>query len=290
MKSKLNLLFLGFLLSIFALSSCDKVEPPYMLSNGNIISGDTVRKIFFEDYTGHKCPNCPQAHKILEDLKVVYGDRIVVVAIHTGFFSMTSSAPWDYDFTTSDGEAISAFYGANSVGLPKGVVNRKKVNGSYLIDRAEFATAVSLALDSTPLLPEIYIELDGTYHSLDSTISVEAKMTALSDLPSGKYNISLIVTESEIVKPQKNTDASLGTTPEILDYHHEHVYRAAINNPWGEEFANSTISNGQTFQKSYTNFKIGADWNPSQLHLVAVVYYADGANEKQVIQAQQIDL
>ena len=66
--------------SILTTTSCDKIEPPYFQNNGAIVTGDTVRKLLFEDFTGHDCVNCPSAHKKIEDLQAIYGDRIVVLA------------------------------------------------------------------------------------------------------------------------------------------------------------------------------------------------------------------
>lgn len=291
MNKKLLIGFFGIFISMILLStSCDKVSEPYMDGNGGIITGDTVRKLLFEDFTGHECVNCPSAHKTIEDLQGVYGDRIIVMAEHVGFFARPKSAPFDYDFRTTEGDDIATVFSAISAPLPKGMVNRTSQNGDYLLDRAAFASAVSLVLDSMPLLPDVYIELDPSYNSNDSTISVDVKLTVMNNMPSGKYNVSVMVTESKIVEAQKNNDATVGDVPEILDYEHMHVLRGAINTTWGEEFANASLNVGQIFTKSYSNYKIGKDWKPSNLSIVAFVYYGDGAKDKVVIQAEEATL
>jgi len=289
-KKNIYLVFVVFIAAMFVITACDKVEPPYMEDNGGGVIADTVRKVLFEDFTGHECVNCPSAHKTLEDLHNVYGDRLIVIAEHVGFFARPKSAPYDYDFRTTEGTDIATFFGAFTAPLPKGMVNRNKINGSYLIDKAEFGTAISLALDSMPTLPDIFIQISATYNSTDSLIGVEVKLTALTNLPAGKYNLSVLVTESEIIEAQENSNPNIGDVPDILDYNHKHVLRGAINNTWGEEFTNGAISNGQTFTKAYSNYKIGKDWNPNNIHIVAFAYYADGPNDKVVIQAEQIDL
>jgi len=281
-----NIVFIiSVLVSMMILTtSCDKIDPPYVTANTGSVTGDTVRKVLFEDFTGHLCINCPAAHTTIENLQKIYGDRMVVIAEHVGFFSRPKAAPFDYDFRTTAGTEIDTYFGAAAAGLPKGVVNRKRINGSYIIDKEEFGTAVSLVLDSMPERPDIFIQLIASYNSSDSTIGVEAKLTALIDLPTGKYNLSIIVTESEIIEAQKDG------TNDVLDYEHNHVLRGAINNTWGEEFTDGAITNGQTFTKTYSNYKIGKDWNPDNIHIVAFAYYADGPNEKVVIQAEQVDI
>jgi thiol-disulfide isomerase/thioredoxin len=280
----------GLILSAMMLisSSCDKVDPPYMTVPDEV-KGDTVRKMLLEDFTGHHCVNCPAAHKIIEDLHKVYGERMVVMVIHTGFFAKPSVAPFDYDFRTQAGDDIGTQFGAISSTLPKGMANRKDNGSGYLINPTAYGTAVSLILDSMPEKPDIYIELSPSYNTTDSSISVDVKMTALTDMPSGKYNLSVMVTESNIIKAQKNNDPTIGP-PEILDYHHNDVLRAGINGSWGDEIINGKITNGQVFNKSYANFKIGSDWNPDELKIVAFVYYADGPNDKVVIQAESVKL
>ena len=276
--------------SLMITTSCDKISEPYMEKGSSGVTGDTVRKLLFEDFTGHECVNCPSAHKTIEDLQGIYGDRIIVMAEHVGFFARPKAAPFDYDFRTTEGDDIATVFGAISAPLPKGMVNRTKQNGDYLLDRAAFATAVSLVLDSMPELPDVYIELDPSYNSTDSTIDVDIKLSVLNNLPSGKYNIAVMVTESKIIQAQKNNDAAVGDVPEILDYEHNHVLRGAINTTWGEEFADGALSNGQIFNKSYSGYKIGEDWNPNNLSIVAFVYYADGSMANVVIQAEEVNL
>lgn len=288
-----NLVFSLFsLLAIFMLAfntACDKVEPPY-LTIPDVVEGDTVRKLLLEDFTGHKCPNCPGAHKTIEDLQHVYGDRIVVLVNHTGYFARTVTPYFEYDFTTTAGDAYSVFFGADQAGFPKGMVNRENNGSGYLLNPTAYGTAVSLVLDSMPVTPDIYIELEPSYSTSDSMISVDVKLTALTAMPAGKYNLSVLVTESNIVKPQDNSDPNMGATPIIHDYVHKDVLRGDINSPWGEEFADAAIANGEVFNKSYASFKIGKDWKPADLKILAFVYFADGPNDKVVIQAEEVKL
>ena len=60
---KKNILYgviIGFLTILY---SCDVIEGDYMTS-GTTNLGDTtsvVKKVLIEDFTGHRCPNCPSA-------------------------------------------------------------------------------------------------------------------------------------------------------------------------------------------------------------------------------------
>lgn len=288
MKKIVLIAFVGLYSFMMLSTSCDKVEQPYMNTGGGGVVGDTVRKVLLEDFTGHRCVNCPTAHEVIEGLQVIYPERIIPVVIHSGFFAEPKPSPYDYDFRTTVGDDIVTVFGISVNSLPKGMVNRDPLQTN--IGPTAYPTAVSLVLDSMDKMPDIYIELQPAYNSTDSTISVDAKMTVLKNMPAGKYNISVLVVESNIIEAQKNTNPNINNGKEILDYNHKDVLRGAVNTTWGEEFADAALSTGQVFNKAYTNYKIGKDWKPDDLKIVAFVYYADGPNDKVVIQTEEAHL
>ena len=137
---------LVFILVIFY--SCDKIEKPYKeqvnvpvdTSNGE---GDTinwVQKAVIEDYTGHRCGNCPRAHEELRSLITTYGDKIIPIALHVGYFAQPAGGEYTADYRTSIGDEYDNFYGASDVGLPQGMVNRKEVGGSPILAHSEWGT------------------------------------------------------------------------------------------------------------------------------------------------------
>ena len=287
-----------FVIKIFALfitlgflwTSCDKITCPCTEGGNNSgQTNDTIRKVLLEDFTGHTCVNCPQAHKIAADLQAYYGKQLIVVAIHANFFAKPKAAPFDDDFRTTEGEDLYNFFGVQT--NPIGMVNRiKQSNGGYLVDKGAFSSEVSKQIDSLPLTPDLYIYLDPTFNTGDSTINLQTDVTFLSNLPSGKYNLCVMITESGIIAAQKNNDPTLGDTPEILNYEHNHMLRGMFTTTWGDEILDAAPSANQVIHKSYSNFKLGKDWNPKNCHIVAFVYHADGPNIQQIIQAQEVEL
>ena len=269
-------------------ASCDKITFPYTEEgNSNVQKTDTVRKVLLEDFTGHTCVNCPQAHKMAADLQKLYGKQLIVVAIHAGTFAKPKAAPFDDDFRTTEGTDLNNFFGVQS--NPIGMVNRvKQSNGGYLVDKGAFGTEVRKQIDSLPKKPDLYIHLNPAFNTSDSTLSLQADVTFLSNLPSGKYNLCVMLTESDIIAAQKNNDPTLGNTPEILDYHHMHMLRGMLTTTWGDEILNGPASSNLVIHKNYSNFKLGKDWVPKNCHIVAFVYHADGPNIKQIIQAQEV--
>ncbi len=51
---------------LYIFVSCDKVEPPY-IENPVIIdtnNNEGTKRVLIEEFTGHLCPNCPEAAHI----------------------------------------------------------------------------------------------------------------------------------------------------------------------------------------------------------------------------------
>lgn len=80
--------FFYFIILIGFLNSCDVLEGPYM--NDTVIPNDTssneyVKNILIEDFTAHRCSNCPNAAREIDAIHDVYGSKIISLAIHAGF-------------------------------------------------------------------------------------------------------------------------------------------------------------------------------------------------------------
>lgn len=280
--------FIGVLIvTVFGISffsSCDKVEPPYTVENNNSNTNDTVRKVLLEDFTGHTCVNCPTAHDAATDLHKVYGNQLITVAIHAGYFSNPKSAPFDYDFRTTAGNDYESQFSLSAT--PIGMVNRIKYGNSYLLTYGDWASKVSQQIDSLSEEPDLYIHIAPTYNSSSNSVDINTEVTFLKNMPSGKYNLTVYIIEDSIIKPQKDNREPDG---EILDYVHNHVLRAAVNGSWGSQVVDGNPSVNDKFTDSFT-YSLGSDWVADNCKIVAYVYFADGSNEYQIIQAQEVKL
>ena len=78
------------------LGSCTEIAP--------VVPALGDRKVLVEEFTGVRCVNCPAGASELENLKGIYGERLVIVSIHAGDFSppFTDSR---FDFRTAEGDA-----------------------------------------------------------------------------------------------------------------------------------------------------------------------------------------
>ena len=281
--------YIIFLSFIFLLSACDKITGPYVEDQTqNTVDtvkcpvpdftpySSPVRKILLEDFTGHKCVNCPTAHDIATDLKNTYGDQLVILAIHAGFFAKTDNDKYTYDFNTDAGTELNTFFQTNDV-FPTGMIDRIETNSTYLITKDNWATTVDTLVNKAPTA---YIQIVNDFDSTERRLCTHVNTEFLSDL-NGTYHLCVFITEDSIVATQENYVNSVAT--DVEDYVHNHVLRDAINGTWGDTVATGTIATGYTKTLSYT-YTVNDVWDAKHCSIIAFVY--DDAT-KEILQVEQ---
>lgn len=236
-------------------SACDKVEAPYK----ETIIVEVNRKVLLEDYTGHKCVNCPAAHEIAHELQEIYGeDNLIMLAVHAGFFATPSAGDFSYDFNTVAGTEWVSYYSVEA--YPSGMVDRMEYNGSPIIDKDKWASKIDEEFKKEASLG-LSIESSITDRKISGDISIDFAM----DLNS-QAKIQILITEDSLIKPQ--------VIPGGIDeeYVHMHVMRGAVNGSWGENLSAASYSAGDKETISFSNFAMGDDWVEKQLSVVAFVY------------------
>jgi len=267
---KLNALFI----LVFGLAAgCDYIDDPIQGGNGGgpNPSDSLVQKVLVEDYTGHKCPNCPDAASVAEDLKAIYGDQVVVVAVHAGFFASPSTG-FETDFTTPEGEAMNSFFGFAA--YPSGMVNRKGYPGQHVLNFQAWPPEVADAIPETPRADlNLEAELNG------NTITADVEVIYQTDLD-GDYAVVVWVTEDGIIAPQ----VYVGQT--IPDYEHNHVLRTSLNSTWGDTLSSGPVDILTPYEATFST-TWNSDWNEQNCHVVAFLYDLE---TYEVIQVEEIKL
>lgn len=269
--------FAVFMLSVF--SGCDIIEPPYTTDhsqdNGN--GGEQVRKVLLEEFTGHHCPNCPEGSAMAKDLQSYYGDRLVIMSIHAGWFARVTPDAFNYDFTTPEGDAFYDFFGISQ--NPIGMVNRKPYEASLLLTPAAWAEAIE---DIIHQEPEFNIQIASQPITGQASFAVDVDVAALINSDETFY-LSAFIIEDYIIKPQKtnNPEYPDGVIP---DYAHMHVLRKGINGTWGERLSDGSIHAGEQFLHTY-NVSLNSDWVPEHCSVIAFVYHYPSREIMQVASA-----
>lgn len=260
MKKIFNILSLGIVL--FATTACDSIGEDERYIKADDLEVD--RKVLVQEFTGQFCPNCPVGHEALEALEKQFGKNVVIVSIHSG--DMAFDDP-DYGLKTPDGDTYAKEW--NVQFYPSAIVNRK----TLMDDRSQWQGAVYSAL-STP--STINIELDTEIK--DGKINITSKLSATLAAIKAKYQLWIV--EDNIVALQEDNRKPAGEQY-VLDYVHNHVYRASANGIGGEAVA-IPMTEAIELQSSIA---LDSHWNTENLKVVAFVYNSDGvlqAEEKEV--------
>jgi len=272
---------------LMLLFACEKVEAPYLeLVERHIDTGQNVedttykRIILLEDFTGHKCVNCPEAAALAGQLSLARPGQVVIIGVHAGYFATPDgSGNYTADYRTPEGNALHDYFGIMS--YPTGLVNRKPFNATLRLTPDKWEAAMDAALQGEP---EAFISLKNQWDESTRKLQVKTKVKALTDL-TGPVNLTLCIIENDIVSPQKNNKASVGPVPDILDYKHKHVLRSCINGVWGEP-VNSGHNLVQNAYYSFNHtFTLPASWNAAHCEVVAFLTFTSGDRKDEVIQA-----
>ncbi|MFN5324209.1 MAG: Omp28 family outer membrane lipoprotein [Bacteroidota bacterium] len=255
------------------LSSCEKISGPYRKP---VVVTPGERKVLIEDFTGHQCGFCPEASKLAYEIKEDYGDRVVVMAIHAGFFARLTPPKYTYDFKCPEGVQLDTDFGISAVGNPNGMINRKKINGSYIISKGAWAAEVENVLNSTDPLPvrlNLETEYDSASRNLNTTVQIDYEEDLL-----GPHRLSLYLVEDSIIKWQKDYSAS---PSDVENYVHREVLRGSINGTYGDLLSNTTDGNF-VFLDYNTNLK--SEWVARHMSIVAVIF---NETTKEILQVEQ---
>ncbi|MBU0488059.1 MAG: Omp28 family outer membrane lipoprotein [Bacteroidetes bacterium] len=274
---------LSILFAVISFSSCDKIEPPYTeeVHTQQTDSFEIVRKVFLEDYTGHKCVNCPGGAQTAHDLEAIYGEKLVILAIHAGYFATPdASGMYTTDFRTATGTELDNYFGVGNVGNPNGMVNRKEFSGNRIVGPSDWGSKIAEIID---LPADAFIKMENSYNSGSRSLTSTLKNYILTDL-TGDYRLCVYLSEDSIVAAQKNNDPAIGTTPDIVDYTHMHVMRAAINSTWGDTLVSGSALNGTIIEKTF-QYTLPANFNASLCSVVAFIY---NDQTKEIIQAEKM--
>ena len=277
-KTRLAIIALAATALLGGLAACEEIPPTLNLvtSGGPDTSGTDLaqqpRGVLVEEFTGVKCVNCPAGAEAIAQLKLIYGDRLVPVGLHTGFFARPYPES-TIDFRTSDGDAIEAFIGSPS-GYPSAVIDRKLFQGEASLQLAQstWAGYIGQQINEPPV---ISIGLDVTTNSEDGTLDVKVDLLGRSSTDGRDLYLSLFLLENNIV------DVQLTPQGKDFEYSHKHVLREAITAPIGENIGSFT--QGQTDTREYS-INLAADYVVDNLEVVGVVHFADTDNGGKEVQ------
>lgn len=266
------------LLYLAIIVGCDKITPPY-LENPNSIDTTFQRKVLLEEYTGFRCGNCPEATEVAHSLKEKYTSNLILLSIHAGGYAKPTST-YTYDFRTTIGNELDAFFGMSAAGNPDGMVNRfGYTTSSHILREGEWEGAILQALKTKPVCT---ISLESSYNETTNIINVKVKVKYLNEGTSN-HHLCVYIAEDSIVQYQRDDRLP---NPNIPDYVHNNVLRDGITSTWGEQLSPTTIPSNTTIIKEYSyQIPQGKDWKVQKLKIIAFVHDKD--NSFEILQAEE---
>ncbi len=287
------------------MASCDKVEQPVkpvididttLYTDGNWAdypwpnfpaNTNTNRNILLEDYTGHKCPNCPAAAVVAKGIEDANPDRVFVASIHAGAggdnsFQATNTdcgtnpnAQFCRDFTTPEGTEYGVKFGTayGFFGNPFGNISRHTFNGTMFQYHSEWQTKVDELLTQNSLT--VNMQAVSNYYPQSNGLYLHVQSQFLNDM-AGNFNIVTYVIDNQII------DWQIDGSTHIEFYHHHNVFLGCID---GEAWGQSLVTNpksGDIFQTDYA-YVLPADVTTDSIHFLSYVYDVDTYEVLQVI-------
>jgi hypothetical protein len=270
---KISRIFALLVLSALLITSCDIIEEPFLVPVGSNGPGpdENVRKVLLEDFTGQKCPNCPEAAEIARILKTTYGEQLVLLTIHAGYYAIPDG-DFTADFRTAEGTELNTFFEISA--NPLGMVNRTEYGGNRALLTGDWESAVGIQTELEPLAA---ITITNTYTAGTRKLDCQLE-TEFLEAREGTYNICAFITESGIISPQQ-TEQDVDT-----NYVHDHVLRGSMNGTWGDAVGeDGEAISGTKLTNSYS-YTLPQGWNADNCSVVAFVYNTE-ANE--IVQAEE---
>ncbi|HRH09993.1 MAG TPA: Omp28 family outer membrane lipoprotein [Bacteroidia bacterium] len=277
-----KLSFLALFVAI-AFTACDKVKNPIQTSTGSTTNNNNpstlVRKVLLEDYTGHKCGNCPAAAIVAESLSEQYAGKVIPIAVHAGFFAKTTlQHPDSYTCTAGNEWDAGTGFGISTAGNPNGMVNRKDFPGHGLIQKEDkWPTTVALALNDPYILG---LTLKTTYDGGTRVLNTEVK-AKFATTYTNNVKLQVIFVEDSVIGAQ--TDYS--KNPDFIpNYVFMHMLRGDLNGPWGANLKNTPIANNDSVTVNLSPFNLGSQYKDKNISVIAFAY---DATTKEVLQVEK---
>lgn len=262
---KYNVIGSYILCSLLAVILCWPACAQVRTDSWRVSSAPTPAHVLIEEFTGLHCSYCPQAHTISNNLTYVVGERVHVMAVHTG--SLAAPSGNEPDFRTPYGEVLYGWQGDG--GMPSGNINRTVYpechGSSYSLYRSEWAAvAKRLLADPKPAPLNLYAEAHLDEDIIDIMVEVYSAEAANRHLC-----LNVALTENFI----PGTQAGSGINP----YYHRHVLRDLITGIKGDTLKADEATQGAYLRRTYT-YKLPAQYNglaPNRANLACLVFVTD---------------
>ena len=224
------------------------------------------RNVVLEEYTGINCQYCPDGHALSQALSDANPNRVVLVNVHQGSYSIPTGGQPDY--RTIFGDPLASQAAIN--GYPAGTVNRHlfstlAMNSGTAMGRSNWATAASQIF---PQVSPLNVGVHSTFNSGSRLLTVDVELYYTGNSATADNFITVALLENHVIGAQN----ILGTMNPSYD--HKHMLRYFITGQWGDTV--NTTTTGSFVQKQYT-YTVPVGFNVANCDIA--VYVAESHQE-----------
>ena len=247
---KLSLILLLAVAALFVVS-CDKVDDtlkPYVPPVGD-------KTVLIKDFTGVRCPNCPDAAETVHQLQHLYGeDKVFIMSVHAGY--LAQPAPTFPDFTTEEG---TAWYGTSDS------------NPLFNVDHVDLASEslsvneVDMPLSNALSEKQVFdIEIINNYDTATRKLTTKTNVKAVSEAEGNFYMTSCLIEDSIVGK-------QLTLTGSDNSYVHRNVFRKTLNGAYGVMFKEGYVYADEEYDRQY-EISLDSEYNADQCYILSYVF------------------
>jgi len=244
------------------INSCDIIDEPYEEDGGIVVEpNEHERRALLIEFTGIKCPNCPDASKEAHRIIDKYEGKVIGLNIHASTLAKPSS-PDQPNFRNSTSDEIYA--NTNRPSLPGGLISQFLVPDAVTNSTITWETQVAEVISKSADL-EIKITQSDKFN-----FEVEFFNELNSNL-----RIAAYFTEFDYIGYQ------IDGTNIILDYEHNYILRTSILGDLGQDLDLTKIEDNKLNVEAEIP-AIDAKWTAKNLRVVCFVYDVESGDVLQV--------
>lgn len=223
-----------------------------------------VKRVLIEDYTGAWCGWCPRVSRAIE-LVYEQTDKVVVAALHNGSLNPNSAY---YDPYHMNVDQLANLVGVT--GYPTAKLDRMTTWSNPEPQRVSQITN-KITNDNPKLGLALKVNIN------NGNIELDVKTTFTRDYSNLK--LVVYVLENGLILDQVNYTNYYGGQDNIIDFVHNHVYRASLTELLGQELLNSeTKRDGITT----TTFNTPIPSNVTNVNNMEIVAFVIGQDNRAI--------
>ncbi|MGV3613636.1 MAG: Omp28-related outer membrane protein [Fluviicola sp.] len=234
---------------------------------------NTFTNVLIEDFTGHRCFNCPNAANIIHTLEDQNPGRVFGAGIHTSPFGMSNfqqeELP-DYPSVLYNplafeiGIHFGSKPGTGFLGNPNGAVNRQLNGTDNTSAPATWNSKTAVELNK-PV--RVNIQSHANYFASTRGSFLHVEVDKVDNNLTNQLAIVVYVCEDSLIAPQLMPDLTYNPT-----YVHRDILRDCIDgNAFGRVLAASDLGSNGKYYVNYT-YALPSQYNVDNMHYLIYVY------------------